>query len=71
MMMTMKLGKRINTIKLSLDDETYLTLSHLANYERKDLSTYIGHMVEELVHGRKMKIPTGYDSGNESHSPSE
>jgi hypothetical protein len=35
MMMTMKLGKRIHRVAISLDDETYLALSHLANYDRK------------------------------------
>ena len=70
-MMTMKLGKRVHRIAISLDDETYLTLSHLANYERKDLSTYVGHRVEELVHGVKMKLPADCGSGNESRSDTE
>lgn len=65
-MMTMKLGKRIHRVAISLDDDTYLALSHLANYDRKDLSTYVGHLVEEKVHGLRMKLPACSDFGNQN-----
>ena len=70
-MMTMKLGKRIHRVAISLDDDTYLALSHLANYDRKDLSTYVGHLVEEKVHGLRMKLPVCVDTGNENRCDSE
>jgi len=33
-MMMMKIGKRINRVLGSLDDETFMLLSHAAAYER-------------------------------------
>lgn len=70
-MMTMKLGKRVHRVNIGLDDETFGILSHAANYDRKDLSTYIGHMVEEMVHGLKMKLPREALPGNESRCDNE
>lgn len=68
-MMLMKLGKRIHQVKIHLSDETFLALSHLATFEGKELATYIGHMVEETVHGRGMRIPRGCTdcTDNRSH----
>lgn len=70
-MMTMKLGKRIHRVAISLDDDTYLALSHLANYDRKDLSTYVGHLVEEKVHGLRMRLPGEPAGINENRCDSE
>lgn len=65
-MMIMKLGKRLHRIAISVDEETFLVLSHMANHDRKELSTYVGHLVEEKVHGLKMKLPALTDTGNQN-----
>ena len=66
-MITMTNGKRIHRINLSVDDETLTLLTHLAMMERKDLTTYVGHLVEEHVHGVKLRIPTCPGEGDENH----
>ena len=66
-MITMTNGKRIHRINLSVDDETLTLLTHLAMMERKDLTTYVGHLVEERVHGVKLRIPINPCEGDENH----
>lgn len=70
-MMTMKLGKRIHRVPISLDDETFLILSHAANYDRKDLATFIGHLVEQQVHGLKLRLPSEITGNNDCRCDSE
>lgn len=67
----MKIGKRINRIPISLDDYTFMLLSHAASYERKDLATFVGHMVEQQVHGLKLKLPADVFERNENDYHSE
>ena len=54
----MKFGKRVHRIGISVDDETLTLLTHLAMIDRKDLTTFVGHLVEEKVHGLKVRVPT-------------
>ena len=70
-MMTMKLGKRIHRVPISMDDETFLILSHAANYDRKDLATFIGHLVEQQVHGLKLRLPSEITGNNDCRCDSE
>lgn len=71
MMMMMKIGKRTNRVLVSLDDETFMLLSHAAAYERKELSTYIGHLIEQQVHGFRVRLPADLIDHNENHPRSE
>lgn len=70
-MMLMKLGKRIHQVKIHLSDETFMALGHLSTFERKDLATYIGHLVEEAVHGRGMRIPGACSDCTDNRSPDQ
>lgn len=70
-MMFMKLGKRVHQIKIHVSDETFVALSHLATFDRKDLATYVGHMVEESVHGRGMRLPSGCADCTDNRSPDQ
>ena len=70
-MMTMKLGKRLHRIAISLDDDTFLTLSHLAAYERRDLAGYVGQLIEQQVHGLKLKLPDDGMASNASRCDRE
>ena len=67
MLIVMSNGKRIHRINISVDDETLTLLTHLAMMERKDLTTYVGHLVDERVHGIKLRIPTCQTEGDENH----
>ena len=67
----MKIGKRINRVPISLDDYTFMLLSHAASYERKDLATFVGHIVEQHVHGLKLRLPADAFAGNENDCHSE
>lgn len=71
MITPMKIGKRIHRILISVDDSTFILLSHAANYDRKDLATFVGHMVEQQVHGLKIKLPDDVLAGNENDCATE
>ena len=66
--MRMKLSKRKNRVMISLADETWHLLSHAAAYERKDLATYVGHLVEQQVHGFQVRLPADLMDHNENQS---
>lgn len=65
-MIQMQFGKRIHRIAISVDDETLILLNHLAMIDRKELTTFVGHLVEEQVHGVKIRVPVKGFDGEES-----
>jgi hypothetical protein len=56
-MIAFKQGKRIHRISISVDDETLILLTHLASFAGKELSSYVGQLVEEGIHGKKIRLP--------------
>ena len=69
--MSMKLGKKCNDIKLSVDDLTYSILMNLSHYDQKKLTTYCAQVIEEAVHGRKIRLMDSQGVGNEIHGEDE
>lgn len=54
-----RLGKRIHRVSISLDDETLLLATHLANYDDRSLAEYLSKIIVERIHGVRVTIPTG------------
>lgn len=70
-MMEMKQGKRIHTVALRLDDQSFLSLSHLAMYERKELASYIHDLLIENLYGLTSKLRVADDGVDSNRSDSE
>ena len=70
-MIEMKQGKRIHTVALRLDDQSFLNLSHLAMYERKELASYIHDLIVENLYGLTAKLPQSSDEDYSKRSDSE
>jgi len=64
----MKQGKRIHTVALRLDDQSFFILSHLAMYERKELASYVYDLVNERLYGLNSKIPKSIDEIDEKRT---
>jgi predicted transcriptional regulator len=61
------LGKRINRVSVSLDDETFALVSHLANFDGRAPSEYLARLVEDYVHGHKLRLQAACEDGDEDH----
>ena len=70
-MMTLRLGKKVNDIKISVDDLTYAILMNLSHYDQKKLTTYCAQVIEEAVHGRKIRLCDSSTVGNENNGEDE
>jgi len=53
--------KRLNRVAISLDDETFSCVCHLANFEGRAPSEYLARLVEGFVHGAKERLQSACD----------
>lgn len=67
-MNALHLGKRLNRVSVSLDDETFALVSHLANFDGRAPSEFIARLVEDYVHGHKLRLQAACDDGEADDS---
>lgn len=53
--------KRLNRVAISLDDETFSVVCHLANFENRAPSEYLARLIEGFVHGAKERLQAACD----------
>lgn len=56
-----RLGKRLNRVSVSLDDETFAIICHLANFEGRATSEFLSRLIEDYVHGHKLRLQAACD----------
>ena len=67
----MHLGKRLNRVSVSLDDETFSVVCHLANFEGRATSEYLSRVIEDYVHGHKLRLQAACADGDDDQCAAE
>jgi hypothetical protein len=60
-MNALHLGKRLNRVSVSLDDSTFAIVCHLANFEGRATSEFLSRLIEDYVHGHKLRLQAACD----------